>query len=84
MSTACNYLQKGSIQIGKKDNLPYKFTFEKSVDINKFNSKENGEITVKINAEFSEYGKPIKIEIPENAMGLDEIFKEEISSFNAV
>jgi len=66
------------IWIGKKDNLPYKFTFEKSVDINKFNSKENGEITVKINAEFSEYGKPIKIEIPENAMGLDEIFKEEI------
>jgi hypothetical protein len=72
------------VWIGKKDYFLYRFTFEKSLDINKFSPKENGEVTVKINAEVSDYGKPIKIEPPENAMSLDEIFKEEINKIGKI
>ena len=60
--------------IGKKDNYLYKIKIEKELDLNKFDEKETGKVNIKIDMEFSDFNKPVKIESPESYKSLEDIF----------
>jgi hypothetical protein len=62
------------IWIGKKDKLLYKVKFEKEIKEDQFEEVEQGEITIKMDMNFSNFNQPAEINPPENFKTLDEIF----------
>lgn len=62
----------GHIWIGKKDVFPYKLSFEKEFDLNKFDLGE-GAVVLKTDIEFSNFNQPINIQPPEDSKSLEDI-----------
>lgn len=63
----------GEIWIGEKDFYLYKIKGEKTVELSKFEKGAKGEITIKMNIEFSNFDQPVKIEAPAEYKTIEEI-----------
>lgn len=61
------------IWIGKKDELLYKTRIEKEIDVSEFSEGAEGKAIIKIDLNFSNFNKPVKIEAPENFIELEKI-----------
>jgi hypothetical protein len=68
------------VWVGKKDKLLYRLKTEKEIDISKFYDEESldqglkGSINIKLELNFSDFNKEVKIEAPKEFKSINEVF----------
>lgn len=62
--------------IGKNDGLFHKISFDKGIDINKFDNKSSGEIQISYKSEKSGINQPFQVSAPSDYKDFKDVFNE--------